>query len=497
MRLDGLVARIRPRTAWEGLDLGFALGRRWFPALWGLWLLSAMPVGVAAALWLPEHPDLWILLVWWLKPLYEAPLLFWLSRALFGAPPKLQDLWRERRMALPLRLLPSLLWRRLQPSRSFLLPLVLLEGLGGRERRQRRRVIQGTGSTGAWLTVICVHLESILWSSALFLILFLVPEELPRLNPDAAFFDADSAAYWVSAVLYWLAMSVMAPFYVAAGFALYLTRRTELEAWDLELVFRQAEPKERPCRPRPSSATASIVLLALAFWVGPNPEAAVQAPDPGEARALITDVLTAEEFGSKREIQAWVYVGTPDEDSGELDLPDWLRDSIERIAAALGPVAVAVKWLLVLLAVFGGILLLRWILLDLRRRRPERAPAPRPEQSLQTLGPADIGELPMDVEARVRELIAAGDLRAALALLYRAGLAYLNQQHGLAIPSSATELECLTLAASVHPEQEAELLRRLTEAWQRLAYGHRSLDGQELTDLLQDWHNMKDGPNEA
>jgi hypothetical protein len=30
------------------------------------------------------------------------------------------------------------------------------------------------------------------------------------------------------------------PFYVASGFAMYLTRRAELEAWDIEQEFRRA-----------------------------------------------------------------------------------------------------------------------------------------------------------------------------------------------------------------------------------------------------------------
>jgi hypothetical protein len=32
---------------------------------------------------------------------------------------------------------------------------------------------------------------------------------------------------------------VLEPFYVAAGFAMYLNRRVELEAWDIEQEFRR------------------------------------------------------------------------------------------------------------------------------------------------------------------------------------------------------------------------------------------------------------------
>lgn len=250
MQIDRLAAVIRPRTAWEGVDLGFALGRRWFPVLWGLWWLSALPAAALAGVWLRESPDLWILLLWWLKPVYEAPMLFWLSRALFGEGLGPAELWRHRREALPTRLAPYLLWRRFTLSRSFQLPLVLLEGLSGARLRERRRSLGGSGGTAAWLTVICVHLETLLWISALVLALILVPQGLPQLDLQALLFEPGSAPYWVGAGLSLVAMSVMAPFYVAAGFSVYLNRRTELEAWDLELTFRQLAAGEEG-RPPP------------------------------------------------------------------------------------------------------------------------------------------------------------------------------------------------------------------------------------------------------
>jgi hypothetical protein len=37
-----------------------------------------------------------------------------------------------------------------------------------------------------------------------------------------------------------LVIIVVEPFYVAAGFAMYLNRRAELEAWDIEQEFRRA-----------------------------------------------------------------------------------------------------------------------------------------------------------------------------------------------------------------------------------------------------------------
>jgi hypothetical protein len=44
----------------------------------------------------------------------------------------------------------------------------------------------------------------------------------------------------VPSISYALAVLFLEPFYVAAGFAMYLNRRAELEAWDIEQDLRRA-----------------------------------------------------------------------------------------------------------------------------------------------------------------------------------------------------------------------------------------------------------------
>ena len=39
---------------------------------------------------------------------------------------------------------------------------------------------------------------------------------------------------------YRVAVAIVEPFFVGAGFAMYLNRRVELEAWDIEQEFRLA-----------------------------------------------------------------------------------------------------------------------------------------------------------------------------------------------------------------------------------------------------------------
>ena len=42
------------------------------------------------------------------------------------------------------------------------------------------------------------------------------------------------------AAVYGAVVALLEPFYVGAGFAMYLNRRVQLEAWDIEQEFRRA-----------------------------------------------------------------------------------------------------------------------------------------------------------------------------------------------------------------------------------------------------------------
>jgi hypothetical protein len=44
-------------------------------------------------------------------------------------------------------------------------------------------------------------------------------------------------------IAYALVVLFLEPFYVAAGFAMYLNRRAQLEAWDVEQELRRAFPE--------------------------------------------------------------------------------------------------------------------------------------------------------------------------------------------------------------------------------------------------------------
>ena len=103
------------------------MAREFWRPLWLAWIATVWPLTAVliAALW--EYPGWAVLIVWWLKPVYDRVALYVISEALFGHVPGVSETLR----ALPRQLrsgpLSSLVWLRLSPIRSAALPVVQLE----------------------------------------------------------------------------------------------------------------------------------------------------------------------------------------------------------------------------------------------------------------------------------------------------------------------------------------------------------------------------------
>ena len=66
MQLNDASMAIRPRTAWEALDLGVLLARRHAALLMLSWALVTLPIFALFSLLFWQYPTLALLLFWWL-----------------------------------------------------------------------------------------------------------------------------------------------------------------------------------------------------------------------------------------------------------------------------------------------------------------------------------------------------------------------------------------------------------------------------------------------
>eukprot|EP01034_Spumella_vulgaris_P013639 gene13639-17411_t len=198
------------------------------------WALVSLPIFILISLALWDYPSVAVLVFWWLKPAFERLPLYILSTALFGETPTLKQALRQWPRLLKGQLLASLTWRRLSLSRSFVMPVVQLEGLGGMARQQRLGVLQQRNAGAArWLTLIGIHLETALWVGLMALFYLFLPQQV-ELDWDWQQLALASSQDWLwlehlTNALYALVLVLWEPIYVACGFSLYLNRRTVLE----------------------------------------------------------------------------------------------------------------------------------------------------------------------------------------------------------------------------------------------------------------------------
>lgn len=498
MDLARLEFTLRPRSPWEAIDLGFSLARRWFVPLATLWLITALPVTLLFSLYFYDSPVALSFILWWCKPLFEPLLLFWLSRAVFGEQIPIKtvtrDWWRINRSGL----LPNLTIRRLSPSRSFTMPVWLLEGLKGKARGKRINVLGRNQQAGGWLTVVGIHFETILEIGFLLTILTLIPEQLNWIDMEKLFLTPGllEELLWLGSWI--LGMVIIAPFYVAAGFSLYLHRRSELEGWDIEINFRRTVEKLAPRR-RERSAGIAVVLLAVAALFATPQQATAEAPGPQQSKQLIEQVLAEPPFGRLEQQGYWKFVGERKEEEGKDD-GSWVKPLIKVIKVAIEVVAGFFKGTASLLEIalwavgFGIVAYLlyhlshnaAWMQHIIGPRREKRRELPTELFGLDLRADS----LPDDIAAAALQMLHDSKLRQALSLLYRGSLIRLITEHQIDIPGSATEGECLRLVAQQRGASEADFFASLTQLWLVTAYAHRLPEPQQIERLCHRWQQV-------
>ncbi|KPG75013.1 DUF4129 domain-containing protein [Pseudomonas libanensis] len=502
MRLTDSSVMIRPRTAWEAMDLGVLMARQHRLLLMGSWALVSLPVFMVLTVLLWRYPSLAMFLFWWLKPAFDRLPLYILSKALFGETPSLKQAVRHWPHLLKGQLFASLTWRRLSLSRSFTLPVSQLEGLDGHGRQQRLGVLlQRNAGAARWLTIIGVHLEIGLWFGAMALFYLFIPQNVEldwdwqrmglATGSDVLWLEHLGNAFYAMVLVFW------EPIYVACGFSLYLNRRTVLEAWDLELVFRRL-------RQRLSSVAPALLLVVGLTLLQLSPSAMAQEP-PGPkslstqaASQSIKAVLEKPPFKNPETVTRYRFgeekAPVGNQGHGDGKLPRWLQALLDNLNSdAFKHVAKALEILLWSL-VIGGLALVVWRYREWLRTFVSRSRRPRPKTA--SAMPTQLFGLELGTDTLPDDLAGAAEQlwptqpREALGLLYRGLLSRLLHEYNLPLKSADTEGQVLE---HVHRLQQPQLLAfsdELTRHWQNLAYGHRLPPSSAQQKLCDDWRAL-------
>lgn len=506
MNLENVTVEMRPRSEWEATDFGARMVRRDAAAIYKVWFAVTLPLLAIAlcVIFYTPYASYALLLYWWFEPVADGPILRIISRRLFG---------EDADVRATLRAVPILAWKnrlflftpyRLHFARSVAMPVTQLEGLGGAARRARSKVLNlKIFNYGVGLTAAYEHLVLALYIGIILLGYAFIPaaytDTLGDTWMETFWLDSSRTATAAGLLVFYAAQTALQPWFVGAGFGLYINCRTQLEAWDIEVAFR------RMVQRRAGAVAAACVLAMLVLpplFVPGNAYAQdadvveTERPandDPGfagfwsddEVRPAVESVMASDALRTTELVEEWQRIrdDEPVEEPDERDL-SVLEAALERLFDFISMLVEFGLWIVVAA-------LLMIVFLTRHRWLPyigfETKAAPSARRIYLAGGELRADQLPDDIVAAVLELWRAGRKREALSLLYRGTVFAAVTEHGVRLPRSATEGACIRAVAAQTDQARSGFFRRVVHAWVRCAYADQELPDDAVLPLCDEW----------
>ena len=501
MNLENVTVEMRPRSEWEAADFGARMIRRDARSIYLVWFAVTLPLLALALLGIfySPYPTLAMTLYWLLEPITDGPILRIISRRLFGERADVRATLRSVFRLAWINRIYLLTPLRFHLARSVAIPVTQLEGLTGPARRARSKVLNlkifnyGMGVTAAYQ-----HLVLALMLGVILIGYALIPAGYHDTVGESwlglFWLDDSRSAVAASLLVFYVAQTALHPWFVGAGFGLYINCRTQLEAWDIEVAFRRIVQRRAG-----GLANAAIVLLLIApFLMFPPPAMSQQADesdyaDPGfpgywtdeQVQPAIESVMSSEAMQTTAETESWRRIASDDpEPQVESDDASWLADIIGDFVRVISYIVEFGLWI-------GVALLLLVIFMTRDRWLPYLSVPTMPRESKRRIflagGELTADELPDDISAEVERLWRAGEKRAALSLLYRGSVFTAVADHGVRLPRSATEAACVRAVADKLDATRTDFFRRIVNSWVRCAYANQAPGDDTVLPLCAEW----------
>lgn len=510
MKLEEVSAVLRPRRSWEAVDLGCALVKRHSRTIFGAWMLTVFPlfVLIAAVLW--SHP-LWALgLIVFLKPIADRIPLFVISRGMFGEKPTVRQV---------VRAFPGMLWKnaavlllanRLSLNRCFVMPVIELETSDKKTRKERISALSHLSDVAGSVSFFASVIEMCMLISLAVFTIVLIPESMTEeMSWSWLEFQLTSSLGDLTPVIQFvlvyqiIAITLVEPFFVGAGFGLYLNARSILEGWDVELCFRRIAKRlstnEHGAMPPPPTKTAGAPATSVVrVLIGLMAVLFILTPQQGYAEEMVVDhgVSSSEEMSVKDSETAAEILAGPEFEvktnkvwvpaDKEAKSKGWkLFDGV----GALSGILEIAFWLVI----FTAVALIVYFIVNSMRGRKVTLPATIPEAKgtgITTYQGMNIApqSLPYDIATAARELWNEKRQTEALGLLYRGAISWMVHSSSLTIEESFTEGDCQRLVnRSLPASTEVGYFNRLTANWVMTAYGQMPPSDEEFSRLCDAW----------
>jgi len=511
MNLENVTVEMRPRSEWEATDLGARMIRRDAKAIYAVWFTVTLPFLALALLlnFLTPYGAFAMLLYWWFEPVADGAILRIISRRLFG---------EDADVTATLKAVPRLAWMnriyllspyRLHFARSVAMPVTQLEGLKGSARRTRSKVLNlKIFNYGVGITAVYQHLVMALYIGVILIGYLFIPENYKSTLGDSwlelFWMSSGSSAVAIGLLCFYIAQSALQPWYVGAGFGLYINCRTQLEAWDIEVAFRRMVQRRAS---NAAAAAAAVVVLAMfmvplllspATGFAQDAETEVSAelndPDPGfagfwtdeEVKPALKAVTSSEALQTTQRVEDWQRIRSDKteekDDAKSSGMARNMLDSFFRLVSSLLEFGLWIIVAILLIIVF--LTRDRWLpYLGLPGHRP-----PAERRIFLAGGELTADQLPDDIVAAVLDAWHAGHKREALSLLYQGSVFAAVRKHGVRLPRSATEGACVQAVSTQTNAERAHFFRRVVSVWIRCAYGNQEPSDDAVLPLCDEWH---------
>lgn len=481
MRLEDVTAEIRPRSDWEAVDLGFAMSRRAFWRCLALWWLALLLPAVVSGLLLRDHAFVFVMLVWWWRPVASRMVLFELSRRLFGEAPTWRQAVREIPRAWSRRFFHRLVLSRFSPWAPVTMPVEDLEGLRGKAYEQRSRLVMRRGEAAAFRLSLGGSLAALwLMLGLLGVVNMLIPE-----GQDGVFMESWQAiregdagalgttACWMIAACYLLALSLTDIFVTGAGFGIYVNSRTWIEGWDVELAFKRMANR---------IGTLVKLLIASCFLLLQPSVQAAQRP----VEDVIREVKEHPDFVVQK-----TKVPVPDtsgSSSSGGSMGSSSGGSLEWLATLMQGFG-NVLLVICILALVGFVAWLLWTFRHLLRDRSGFDGGPGGGSQARVVMGMEVTpeSLPENIPDTAWRWWCEGHRHEALALLYRGAISRAIELARVEILESDTEGDCLRRIREAGGSAHPGYFKGLTGFWVGMAYARNLPGNEEVRGLCQQW----------
>jgi hypothetical protein len=400
------------------------------------------------------------LILWFLKPLFDRPVLHIISVRFFESVTGMKRLFKGLGKSLWRGLPGDLLWRRFSPFRAAMMPVRVLEYGGplkksANEITKRKDLLKKSGIGYCFfLTLWGIALEIALLTGEIFF--FGIMADLFSIDvwPFSGDFSKNTEVFIFAAWCF--NYMFVETLYVCMGFSLYINSRIDVEGWDIEIMFRNFAKR---LNKKTSGVLAVIFLVCLFVPVNAFTEDLVfeDSPEKNIPMEKLQEILASPDFGG--ETDSWGIKFKEKQDDREFNF----NTTLEKLRFIF---ASALRIIIIICITVAAVLIIIFVRKLVYNKKPETE-----ESKMTILHGIPLGN-PELILQKAMDFHAQKNLRMAWGYCTAAAILSWTVYRGLVFPPGATENECANLAGSIPScnSSDVHVFNKLINNWINFAY---------------------------